>query len=67
MKESENIVLFERGRRVTGIEEILGEDTMRKLIRIKLTGGTEDVITMDECLKKIFGAGGDESIKGRNS
>ena len=67
MKESESIVLFERGRRVTGIEEILGEDTMRKLIRIKLTGGTEDVITMDECLKKIFGAGGDESIKGRNS
>ncbi len=67
MKESENIVLFERGRRVTGIEEILGEDTMGKLIRIKLTGGTEDVITMDECLKKIFGAGGDESIKGRNS
>lgn len=67
MKESENIVLFERGRRVTGIEEILGEDTMRKLIRIKLTGGTEDVITMDECLKRIFGAGDDESIKGRNS
>lgn len=67
MKESENIVLFERGRRVTGIEEILGEDTMRKLIRIKLTGGTEDVITMDECLKRIFGAVDDESIKGRNS
>lgn len=67
MKESENIVLFERGRRVTGIEEILGEDTMGKLIRIKLTGGTEDVITMDECLKRIFGAVDDESIKGRNS
>ncbi len=67
MKESENIVFFERGRRITGVEEMLGEDSMEKLIRLKLTGGTEDVITMDECLKRIFGAGDDESIKGRNS
>lgn len=67
MKESENIVFFERGRRITGIEKMLGEDSMGKLIRLKLTGGTEDVITMDECLKRIFGAGDDESIKGRNS
>jgi hypothetical protein len=67
MKESENIVFFERGRRITGVEEMLGEDSMGKLIRLKLTGGTEDVITMDECLKRIFGAGYDESIKGRNS
>ena len=67
MKESENIVFFERGRRITGVEEMLGEDSMGKLIRLKLTGGTEDVITMDECLKRIFGAGDDESIKGRNS
>ena len=66
MKESENIVFFERGRRVTGIEEMLGEDSMGKLIRIKLTGGTEDVIAMDECLKKIFGTGGNESIKSRD-
>ena len=67
MKESENIVFFGRGRRITGVEEMLGEDSMGKLIRLKLTGGTEDVITMDECLKRIFGAGDDESIKGRNS
>ena len=66
MKESENIVFFERGRRVTGIEEMLGEDSAGKLIRIKITGGTEDVISMDECLKKIFGTGGNESIKGRD-
>ena len=67
MKNSENIVFFERGRRVTGIEKMLGSDASGKLIRVKVTGGTEDVIAMDECLKKIYGAGNNESIKGRNS
>ncbi len=67
MKGSENIVLFERGRRVTGIEEILEEDVLKRLIRVKLTGGTEDVLAMDECLKKMFGTGRNESIKDRNS
>ena len=66
MKESEKIVFFERGRRVTGIEEMLGSDAMEKLIRIKVTGGTEDVVAMDDCLKQIFGTDGNESIKDRN-
>lgn len=67
MKSSDNIVYFERGRRNTGIEEILGGEMEGKLIKVRLTGGTEDVIAMDECLKKIFGNGCDENIKGRNS
>ncbi len=67
MRLSERIVLFERGRRVTGIEEILDGDTYEKLIRIKLTGGTEDAITMDECVKRIFGTERDEGIKSSNS
>lgn len=66
MKGSENIVFFERGRRVTGIEEMLGDEAMEKLIRIRLTGGTEDVIAMDDCMKQIFGTDRNESIKGRN-
>ena len=66
MKESEKIVFFERGRRVTGIEEMLNDGSDEKLIRIKLTGGTEDVIAMDDCMKKIFGVGSDESIKSGN-
>lgn len=67
MKESENIVFFERGRRVTGIDEMLGAECEKKITRIKLTGGTEDVLAMDECLKKIYGADRNEGIKGRNS
>ena len=67
MKESENIILFERGRRVSGIEEVLGKEAIGKLTRIKLRGGTEDVLAMDECMKQIYGTTGNESIKGRNS
>jgi len=67
MKESDNLVFFERGRRVTGIEEMLGEDMTKRLIRVKLKDGTEEVIAMDNCLKRIFGAGSNESIKSRNS
>ena len=66
MKESENIVFFERGRRVTGIREILGSSGEEKLISIKLTGGTEDVLEMDECLKKIYRTDSNESIKSGN-
>ena len=67
MRESERTVFFERGRRVTGIEEMLNDGYREKLIRVKLKGGTEDVIAMDDCLKKIFGTGSNESIKVGNS
>ena len=67
IKASDNIVFFERGRRMTGIEQMLDWDTKEKLIRIVLTGGTEDVIAMDDCLKQIYGTECNESIKGRNS
>ena len=65
-KASDSIVFFERGRRTTGIEEILDEDSRGRLIRIMLTEGTEDMIAMDDCLKKIYGAEDDEGIKGGN-
>ena len=67
MKESENVVFFERGRRVTGIEQVLDRDTVARLIRVVLTGGTEDVLTMDDCLKQIYGMDSNESIEGGNS
>ena len=67
MKTSEKIVFFERGRRKTGIEEMLGDEAMKKLIRVKLTGGTEDVLAMDECLRQIFGKGINESDKSSDS
>lgn len=67
MRASENIVFFERGRRVTGIEVKLDREMREKLIRVMLTGGTEDVVAMDECLKQIYGTDKHETIKGRNN
>ena len=67
MKESETLIFFETGRRVTGIEEILGMETADRLMRIRLTGDTEDVIAIDECLRRIYGTGKNEGIKDRNS
>lgn len=67
MKGSENIVFFERGRRVTGIEELLGNEASEKLIRVRMADSTEDVIAMDDCMRQIFGRTENESIKSRNS
>lgn len=56
MKESEKIVVFEKGRRVTGIEKLLDREIRQeRLIRVNLKGGTEDALAMDECLKQIYG------------
>ena len=66
LKKADSVVCFEIGRRVTGIEELFGSEAEKRLIRVKMTGGTEDVISMDECMKKIFGDRGNEGVKGRN-
>ena len=67
MNASDSIVFFERGRRNTGIEEILDDDAKDRLIRMMMTEGTEDMVTMDDCLRRIYGTEENEGIKGRNS
>lgn len=54
MKESDSIVLFERGRRVSGVEGLLDGDAADRLISVKVSGGTDDAIALDECVKKIY-------------
>lgn len=67
IKEADSIVLFERGRRITEIDEMIGSDADQKLIKVKVTGGTEDAVSMDDCVKRIYGADRNESIKGRDN
>lgn len=67
MKESDNIVLFERGRRITGAEAMIGKDAAEKLIRVKITGDTEDVFAMDDCVKQIYGTARNESNSDGNN
>lgn len=54
MNESDQIILFETGRRVLGMEEIAGKDSYRKIVRIKLTGDAHETIAIDDCIKQIF-------------
>lgn len=55
MEESDRTILYETGRRVMRVEEMIGEETCSKLIRIKLTGEADEAIAMDDCIKQVFG------------
>lgn len=67
MKESDSLVLFERGRRITGIDEMIGAEAAKRIIKVKVTGDTDDIISMDDCVKRLFGTDRNESIKGRDN
>ena len=60
MNESEQIVCFETGRRTLGLDELIGKETAGKLIRIKLTGGADEAIAIDDCIKHIFSNGNND-------
>ena len=67
MKESDHIVFFETGRRILGLEEMIGKETCKKLIRIKLTGEADEAIAIDDCVKQIFSNANDDQSKSNNN
>ena len=67
MKASDSLVLFERGRRIHGIEEMIGAEAAQRLIKVKVTGDTDDAVSMDDCVKRIYGTDRHESFTGRNN
>ncbi|MBR3376490.1 MAG: hypothetical protein IKG44_02245 [Mogibacterium sp.] len=67
MKESDRIILYETGRRVLGVEEMIGKETCSKLIRIKLTGEADEAIAMDDCIKQVFNNDNNGQIKSSNN
>jgi hypothetical protein len=62
-ENSDNIILFEVGRRYTDIENMLSNDALSKLIKIKETGDTEDVMAIDDLINQIYGDKGDDVVK----
>ena len=66
MNESEKIVCFETGRRVLGLDEMIGKEAAGKLIRIKLTGGADEAIAIDDCIKHIYSNGKHGQIESGN-
>lgn len=67
MKESDRIILYETGRRVLRIEEMIGKDTCNKLIRIKLTGEANEAIAIDDCIKEVFDNDNNGQFKSSNN
>ena len=67
MMESDRIILYETGRRSLGIEEMIGKETCKHLIRIKLTGEADEAIAMDDCIKQVFDSANNDRFKSSNN
>lgn len=57
------IIFFENGRRVTGLETLLSEDALNRMIRIRSGGGSEEAMATDDAINRIFGAEEHENNK----
>lgn len=66
MKESDKIVYFETGRRVLGLDEMIGKEAAGKLIRIKMTGEADEAAAIDDCINQIFSNGNNGQNKSGN-
>ena len=55
MKESDNIVCFENGRRFPGLADAIGEKTDAAVTSIRMTGGTDEALALDDCIREIYG------------
>lgn len=54
MRESDHIVFFGTGRRPLKMSDILGADPGERLVNIKITGEADEVIAIDDCIKRIY-------------
>jgi len=55
MKESDNIVCFETGRRFPGLADMISGQTETAVTLIKMTGETDEALAIDDCIREIFG------------
>lgn len=66
IRESENIVYFEGGRRAVPLSEVIGREAAERAFSIKITGDAAEAMEIDECINRIFGMGDHGNIKGKN-
>ncbi len=67
MKESDHVIFFERGRRTTGIDELFANAGNNSPVRLRITGDTDDILVIQDCVKQIYGVEKNESVKDRDS
>lgn len=61
IRESDSIVSFETGRRIIGLAGIIGREASEKIFSIRISGGTEEAVALDDCIKRIYGIDENES------
>lgn len=54
-ENSDSLILFETGRRYTGLEKMLCKEAAAGLIRLRQSGGTEDLVAMEDVINQIYG------------
>jgi len=67
MKDSDDVIYFDAGRRTADIEELIGKENAGKLRVIRLSGDTEEAIAMDDCIKRIYGIGTDGDFESKDN
>ena len=67
MNESDAVILFENGRRSTGLEEILDRDRTNRIIKIRSSGDAEEALAIDDCINLIFEGGKHAGKKSSNN
>lgn len=55
MKESDDIVCFETGRRFPGLAGVISGKAEKEVTTIKMTGETDEALAIDDCIRKIYG------------
>ncbi len=65
-EHSDNVVFFENGRRYTDLVNMLGKESMSKVIIIRQSGDTEDAVAIDDVISQIYGNNIYESNKSKN-
>lgn len=59
-ENSDNIVLFEVGRRSVDLNDFLSDDAASKAIKIKQSGDTDEVMALDDLINQIYGNNGEK-------
>ncbi len=66
-ENSDNTIFFEVGRRYIDLEKMLSDDALSKVIRIRLSGDTEDAMAIDDLINQIYGNYEDETYKSKSN
>ena len=66
-ENSDNIVLFEVGRRTIDLENFLSAAAISKIIKVKQSSDTEEAMALDDLINQIYGNHGEEVDKSKSN